>query len=120
MVLAGPQAAGFEAGCWRTPMIQDWIKRRFGVMYNVHYLSEWLGNLGLSYQKAKFESDHLSEPLGHKWPSFWVGSSNSHWLILSSSRFCLTVTSQGGGLRRSAVLPASDAPSTRTPPRPGG
>lgn len=39
MVLAGPQAAGFEAGCWRTPMIQDWIKRRFGVMYNVHYLS---------------------------------------------------------------------------------
>jgi transposase len=67
MVLAGPQAAGFEAGCWRTPMIQDWIKRRFGVRYNVHYLSELLGNLGLSYQKAKFESDHLNEIARHKW-----------------------------------------------------
>ena len=54
------------------------------------------------------------EPLGHKWPSFWVGSSNSRWLILSSSRFFLTVTSHGCGLRRSAVLPASDTPSTRT------
>ncbi|MBI4750194.1 MAG: IS630 family transposase [Acidobacteria bacterium] len=67
MVVAGPKAAGFEGGCWRTPMIQDWIKRRFGVMYNVHYLSELLRNLGLSYQKAKFESDHLNDIARHKW-----------------------------------------------------
>jgi transposase len=66
-VEAGPKAAGFEAGCWRTPMIQEWIWNRFGVLYNTHYLSELLRNLGFSFQKARFEADHLDEIARKRW-----------------------------------------------------
>jgi transposase len=67
VVEAGPRAAGFEAGGWRTPMIQEWIRNRFGVLYNVHYLSELLRNLGFSFQKARFESGHLDEVARKQW-----------------------------------------------------
>ena len=40
-------------------MIQDLIQTRFGVSYHPHYLATLLGNLGFSYQKARFVSDHL-------------------------------------------------------------
>jgi transposase len=65
----GPQAAGFAGGCWRTPMIQDWIWKRFGVLYNVHYVSDLLQNLGFSFQKARFVSDHLDEIARRRWKS---------------------------------------------------
>jgi hypothetical protein len=42
-------------------MIQDLIQHRFGVSYHPHYLSTLLHNLGFSYQKARFVSDHLNE-----------------------------------------------------------
>ena len=50
----GPEASGFPGACWRTPMIQELIYEKFGVLYNAHYLSELLKNLGFSYQKAAF------------------------------------------------------------------
>lgn len=58
---AGPQAAGYPCGCWSALVIQDLIQREFGVLYNAHYLCELLKNLGFSYQKARFVSDHLDE-----------------------------------------------------------
>lgn len=67
MVEAGPQAVGFEGGCWRTPMIAEWIWKRFGVLYNTHYLSDFLKNLGFSFQRARFESDHLNEEKRREW-----------------------------------------------------
>lgn len=67
LIAAGPLAAGFRSACWRTPMIQDLIYQKFGVAYSVHYLSQWLKNLGFSYQKACFESDHLNEIARKKW-----------------------------------------------------
>jgi len=54
LIDAGPEAAGFPGACWRTPMIQELIYERFGVLYKVHYLSELLKNMGFSYQKAAF------------------------------------------------------------------
>lgn len=57
-ILDGPQEAGYPGGCWRTPMIQDFIQRRFKVLYSVKYLAELLKSMNLSYQKAKFVSDH--------------------------------------------------------------
>ena len=54
LIDAGPEAAGFPGACWRTPMIQELILERFGVLYNVHYLSQLLKNMGFSYQKAAF------------------------------------------------------------------
>jgi len=42
-------------------MIQQLILERFGVSYSVFYIAELLRNLGFSYQKAAFVSDHLNE-----------------------------------------------------------
>ena len=53
LLVDGPQAGGFSGGCWRAPMIQVLIQQRFGVVYNVFYLAEFLKNLGFSYQKAR-------------------------------------------------------------------
>jgi transposase len=63
----GPGAAGYSGGCWRSPMIQDLIKTRFGVFYNVQYISQLLHTLGFSFQKARFVSDHLDEQARREW-----------------------------------------------------
>jgi transposase len=66
-VKAGPQAAGYTCGGWNTPMIQDLIQRHFGVSYHPHYVATLLHNLGFSYQKARFVSDHLNEAKRLEW-----------------------------------------------------
>jgi len=67
LVKATPQASGYTSGCWNTPMIQDLIHRRFGVLYHPHYIATLLHNLGFSYQKARFVSDHLDEAKRLEW-----------------------------------------------------
>jgi transposase len=62
-----PQDCGYTSGCWNTPMIQDLIWHYFGVLYNPHYLSTLLRNMGFSYQKARFVSDHLNEAKRLEW-----------------------------------------------------
>lgn len=57
----GPEAMGYDCGCWNTVLIQDLIWRRFGVEYHPHYVAELLKQMGYSYQKAHFVSDHLDE-----------------------------------------------------------
>jgi transposase len=57
----GPEAAGYDQGCWTTGLIQDLIWREFKVEYNPYYLAELLKNLGYSYQKARFVSEHLGD-----------------------------------------------------------
>jgi transposase len=61
LVSAGPEAAGYATGCWNSALIQDLIAREFGVLYSVPYVAALLKNLGFSYQKARFVSDHLDE-----------------------------------------------------------
>jgi transposase len=63
----GPVKAGFSGACWRSPMIQQVIYERFGVFYNVFYIAQLLKNLGLSFQKAAFVSDHLDEHKRQEW-----------------------------------------------------
>jgi transposase len=63
----GPEAAGYSGGCWRSPMIEDLIHKRFGVIYNVHYISQLLRSLGFSFQKARFVSDHLDDAARREW-----------------------------------------------------
>jgi transposase len=67
MIDAGPEAAGFRSGCWNSAMIQELIHQRFGKVYNVHYVCELLKNLGFSFQKARFVSDHLDEAKRREW-----------------------------------------------------
>jgi transposase len=64
---AGPQASGYPSGCWSATMLQDLIQRHFGVEYHPHYICTLLHNLGFSYQKARFVSDHLDEVARLEW-----------------------------------------------------
>jgi transposase len=66
-IKASPQDSGYTSGCWNTPMIQDLIQRQFGVEYHPHYLCTLLKNMGFSYQKARFVSDHLNEAKRLEW-----------------------------------------------------
>ena len=73
MIIDGPEQSGFDGGCWRTPMIQHLIEKKFGIKFAVKYLPEFLNRIGLSYQKAKFVSDHKdpikrTEWLKEIWP----------------------------------------------------
>jgi transposase len=63
----GPVKAGCSGACWRSPMIQQLIYDRFGILYNVFYIAQLLKNLGFSYQKAAFVSDHLDEDKRQTW-----------------------------------------------------
>ena len=63
----GPSKAGCSGACWRSPMIQQLIYDRFGVFYNVFYIAQLLKNLGFSFQKAAFVSDHLDEAKRQAW-----------------------------------------------------
>jgi len=67
VVTAGPQAAGFPTGCWNALLLQVVIDREFNQTYNVHYVAALLRNLGFSFQKARFVSDHLDEARRQEW-----------------------------------------------------
>ena len=69
LVEGGPEAAGYDCGCWSTCLIQDLIAVRFKVEYSPYYVAELLKNLGFSWQKARFVSDHLEDvvPGQEKW-----------------------------------------------------
>jgi transposase len=70
IIEGGPEAAGFPTGCWHALLIQQVIQREFGVSYNVHYLATVLHGLGLSFQKARFVSDHLDEVARAAWLAY--------------------------------------------------
>jgi transposase len=67
LLTAGPEAAGYESGCWSSLLIQDLIQRRFGVEYHPQYIGALLGTLGFSFQKARFVSDHLDAAARQEW-----------------------------------------------------
>lgn len=64
---AGPEACGYPTGCWTSVLIQDLIYQKFHVLYNRFYVCELLRNLGFSFQKARFVSDHLDEEARQRW-----------------------------------------------------
>jgi transposase len=64
---AGPEACGYASGCWTSVLIQELIYQKFHVLYNRFYVCELLRNLGFSFQKACFVSDHLDEEARRCW-----------------------------------------------------
>jgi transposase len=72
MVVAGPEANGFHCAVWNTAMIGELIVRKFGVSYNLNYLSDLLKKMGLSHQKALFVSDREDEEEYKKARENWV------------------------------------------------
>jgi transposase len=83
----GPQAAGFDTACWSSILVRVLIEREFGVLYNRYYVCELLRNLGFSFQKARFVSDHLDEAkrqawITQEWPRILKAAQNQNALIL--------------------------------------
>jgi transposase len=67
LIVSGPSECGFPGACWRSPMIQKLIYDKFGIFYSVHYISQLLKDMGFSFQKAKFVSDHKNPEERRKW-----------------------------------------------------
>jgi hypothetical protein len=71
---AGLLVVGFETACWNSVPIRVLIWRECGVLYNRHSICTLLYNLGFSFPKARFVSDHLDAAqrqawLRDKWPA---------------------------------------------------
>ena len=86
LVEAGPQAVGCETACWDSVLIRVLIWREFGVLYNRHYVCTLLHNLGFSFQKARFVSDHLDAAkrlawLVEQWPALFRAAKRCKGLL---------------------------------------
>ena len=84
---AGPLVVGCETACWTSVLIRVLIWREFGVLYNRHYVCTLLHNLGFSFQKARFVSDHLDTAkrvawLRDKWPTILRSAKRCNGQIL--------------------------------------
>jgi transposase len=84
---AGPLVVGCETACWDAVLIRVLIWREFGVLYNRQYVCTLLHNLGVSFQKARFVSDHLDTAtrltwLEQKWPTIVRAAKRRQGLIL--------------------------------------
>ena len=84
---AGPLVVGCETACWNSVLIRVLIWREFGVLSNRHYVCTWRHNLGFSFQKACFVSDHLDAAkrlawLAEKWPAIVRAATRRGGLIL--------------------------------------
>src|SRR5437868_9328685 len=87
LIEAGPLVVGCETACWNSVLLRVLIWREFGVLYNRHYVCTLLHNLGFSFQKARFVSDHLDEAkrlawLAEKWPAIFRAAKRRNALIL--------------------------------------
>jgi transposase len=87
LIEAGALVVGCETACWNSVLIRGLIWREFGVLYNRHYVCTMLHNLGCSFQKARFVSDHLDAVkrlawLGEQWPAIFRAAKRCKGLIL--------------------------------------
>lgn len=67
LISRGPKYAGFPGACWRSPMVQEMILQRFGVLYSAFYIPQLLKNMGYSYQKATYIVGRRSSEARKKW-----------------------------------------------------
>jgi transposase len=84
---AGPLACGFRCGCWSSVLVAQLIEQEFNVTYNRFYICTLLKNLGYSFPKAQFVSDHLDEDsrqawLQEVWPQLLQAAKRRKALIL--------------------------------------
>ena len=87
LIEAGPLVVGLETACWNSVLLRVLIWREFGVLYNRHYVCTLLHNLGFSFQKARFVSDHLDAAkrlawLQDQWPAILRAAKRCNGLIL--------------------------------------
>jgi transposase len=71
IIIAGPEQYGLKTGIWISSVIQWVIQKEFQIFYAVKYIPELLKQIGLSWQKAKFVSDHLLDEENEKKRKIW-------------------------------------------------
>ena len=72
LIEAGPLVVGCETACGNSVLLRGLIWREFGVLYNRHDVCTLLHNLGVSFQKARFVSDHRDAARRQQWlPEEW-------------------------------------------------
>ena len=84
---AGPLVVGCETACGHSVLIRVLIWREFGVLSNRHDVCTLLANLGFSFHKARFVSDHLDAAkrlgwLQDHWPTIVRAAKRCKGLIL--------------------------------------
>ena len=84
---AGPLIVGCETACWDAVLMRVLIWREFGVLSNRQYVCPLLHNVGFSFQKARFVSDHLDTAkrlawLEQQWPTILRAAKRRQGLIL--------------------------------------
>jgi transposase len=119
IVVGGPEKYGFSCGVWNSAMILHIIEKEFRVTYNIRYVSQLLKSIGLSYQKAKFETDRSDDETHRKkrekwenetWPEILGKASEMKGVIL----FCDEVSfAQWGSLARTWA-PKGKQPTVKT------
>jgi transposase len=87
LIEAGPRVVGCETACWTSVLIRVLIWRECGVLYNCQYVCTLLHNLGVSFHKARFVSDHLDAAkrlawLQDKWPAIVRAAKRCKGLLL--------------------------------------
>ena len=100
LIAAGPLVVGCETACWTSVLLRVLIWRECGVLYNCQYVCTLLHNLGFSFQKARFVSDHLDTAkrlagLAEKWPALGRAAKRCHGLLLFEDEASFA---QGGSL----------------------
>ena len=70
-LLSSPTDHGYDCGCWNSLLVQDLIYKKWGVLYHRGYICNLLHNLGFSWQKARFVSDHLDHAKRKEWKGNW-------------------------------------------------
>jgi transposase len=87
LLAAGPLVVGCETACWDAVLLWVLIWREFGVLSTRQYGCTLLHNLGFSFQKARFVSDHLDTAkrlawLEQQWPTILRAAKRRQGLIL--------------------------------------
>ena len=82
LIEAGPLVVGCETACWTSVLLRVLSWREFGGLSNRHDVWTLLDNVGFSFQKARFVSDHLDAAkrlawLEEKWPAIFRGAKTS-------------------------------------------
>jgi transposase len=114
VIKAGPQAAGYPAGCGNTPMIHAFIQSRFGGSSHPHSVATWLHHLGFSSQKARL----VSEPLHEAQRLAWRQREWPRILRLARPRKALLLCGEEASLAQWGSLSSPWAPQGQQPAGP--
>jgi len=86
LIEAGPLVVGGETACWDAVRLRVLLWRECGVLSNRQDVCPLLHNLGVSFQKARFVSEHLHTAtrlawLEQKWPTIVRAATRRKGLI---------------------------------------